>query len=61
MRKTGRMNKIILTALIFLTFGCKNEHTVSLENDPIINEYFNINETQDLSKILQASFQVLNS
>jgi WD40 repeat protein len=46
------MNKIILTALIFLTFGCKNEHTVSLENDPIINEYFNINETQDLSKIL---------
>ena len=47
------MQKLIFISLTILFFGCNNEQTISLNNDPIINDCFNNNEIQDLTEILR--------
>jgi hypothetical protein len=47
------MQKLILTILIFITFGCNHDQSISLSSDPIVNEYFNSEEVKNLSKILK--------
>lgn len=45
-------NPIILLLLILMQ-GCSNEKSVLLSNDPIVNEYFDKKEIQELNELLE--------
>ena len=46
------MKNLIILFLLILIQGCSNEKSVLLSNDPIVNEYFNEKEIQELNEIL---------